>query len=348
MPQLTIIHVMLAKGYGGIEAAYLRYTEALLALGYLVVCITHPDAAVIDKLPHGAVWQPLAQMGQWDVGAMWRARKHLRAKDCSLVITHGNRASRIMRIASWGLCKQMVVLHRSRMRGLWLYNRIVTVSDMLRQQVIASGIRAERVIHIPNFLTESGAASMRIERTENSISSIEPVIGFLGRFVPEKGVDLLIEALWILKEQGVAFKAIIGGDGAERSTIQTLIAARGLSAQVVCIGWIDNADAFYAQIDVLCVPSRSESFGFIVLEAWRAGVPVVATRTAGPSALIEDGVSGLLTEIDAESLADALGRALADKDWQVNCAAAARVALEPYMMQSILPLLRSSVEEMLI
>lgn len=343
-PQLTIAHVMLARGYGGIEAAYLRYTEALQVLGYQVICITHPDAAVIDKLPHGAVWQPLAQMGQWDVGAMWRARKHLRAKDCSLVITHGNRASRIMRIASWGICKQMVVLHRSRMRGLWLYNRIITVSERLRQQVIASGIRAERVIHIPNFLTQPSLQMSQSSRSDLAI----PVIGFLGRFVPEKGVDLMIEALRILKEQGIVFKAIIGGDGAQRSTIQTLIAARGLSAQVVCIGWIDNADAFYAQIDVLCVPSRSESFGFIVLEAWRAGVPVVATRTAGPSALIEDGVSGLLTEIDAESLADALGRALADKDWQVNCAAAARVALEPYMMQSILPLLRSSVEEMLI
>lgn len=344
MPHLTIMHVMLAKGYGGIESAYLRYTQALLALGYHVVCMTHPDAAVKDKLPQGAAWQPLAQMGQWDVGAMWRARKLLRAMDCDLVITHGNRASRLMRVASWGICKQMVVLHRSRMRGLWLYDRIVTVSETLRQKVIASGIRAERVIHIPNFLTQPSLQMSQSPRADSAI----PVIGFLGRFVPEKGVDLLIEALGILKAQGMDFKVIIGGDGAERTRVQTLIDAYGLQQMVMLAGWVDNVEAFFTQIDVLCVPSRVESFGLVILEAWRAGVFVVATRTDGPAAIIEDGVSGALCEISAASIAQGLIRVLNESYYGERFAPHARHALEPYLMQSILPLLRSSVEEMLI
>lgn len=341
---LTIMHVMLAKGYGGIESAYIRYTEALLALGYKVVCITHPEAAVKNKLPLGAIWQPLAQKGQWDVGAMWRARRILRDMEAALLITHGNRASRIMRVASWGICKQMVVLHRSRMRGLWLYNRIITVSETLRQKVIASGFRAERVIHIPNFLTQP---SQQISQSPHVDLAI-PVIGFLGRFVPEKGADLLIEALKILKEQGFVFKAIIGGDGQERTYLESLIDAVELRQYVTLAGWIEDAERFFSQVDVLCVPSRVESFGLVILEAWRAGVFVVATRTDGPASLIEDGISGVLCDISAESIAQGLAHVLAEPAIYKDFMPRARDALEPYMMASILPLLRSSVEEMLI
>jgi glycosyltransferase involved in cell wall biosynthesis len=164
-----------------------------------------------------------------------------------------------------------------------------------------------------------------------------PIIGFLGRLLPEKGPDLLIDALAILKAKGVRFGARIAGDGAIKSEVAARAAASGLVDMVTWLGWVEALPAFFESIDVLCVPSRHESFGLVLLEAFAAGKPVVATRTVGPSETVVEGRNGLLCDIDAVDIAAKLETLLRDPARLTQLGAQARIDAAGYAMPAVAP-----------
>jgi len=93
------------------------------------------------------------------------------------------------------------------------------------------------------------------------------------------------------------------------------------------LGWRDDVPALIAASDLVAVSSRHEPLGNVVLEAWAAGVPVAATASEGPSALIRDGESGLLVRTeDADALAKAMGHIAADRALGAALAAGGRAA----------------------
>lgn len=327
----TVLHLMLARGYGGIEEAYLRYTILMQQMGIRVVAVIHPEAAVGARLPAGTEIHTLPHFAQWDIAAGMRLRRFIRRLRPGLVIAHGNRAARFGYWASRGLCRELVVLHRPRFKGLRRYDHIIAVTQHLREAAMARGVRPERITMLPNFLTES--ALPFIPRPGLS----PPVIGFLGRFVPEKGVDILVEAAAILKKRGMRFMVHLGGDGVLRPDVESRIRALGLGDEVRLRGWVTDRDGWYQSLDIVVVPSRSESFGLVILEAWRHHLPVIATRTAGPSELMTDGVNGLLTEPDPTSLADGLAKLITDKELRNRLAVATQAALTPYLAPQIAP-----------
>jgi len=335
----TILHLMLARGYGGIEEAYLRYTILMQQMGIRVVAVIHPHAAVGARLPEGTEIHTLPHFAQWDIAAGIRLRRLIRTLRPGLVIAHGNRAARLGYWASRGLCPELVVLHRPRFKGLRRYDHIIAVTNRLRHEAIAHGVRPERITMLPNFLTES--ALPFIPRPALS----PPVIGFLGRFVPEKGMDLLVEAAAILKKRGLHFVVHLGGDGLLRPRIESRIRALGLGDEVQLSGWVAKRDDWYHSLDIVVVPSRSESFGLVILEAWRHHLPVIATRTAGPSELITDGANGLLAEADPNSLAEGLAQLITNKDLRNRLALATQAALTPYLASEIAPRLAGIIEQ---
>jgi glycosyltransferase involved in cell wall biosynthesis len=129
-----------------------------------------------------------------------------------------------------------------------------------------------------------------------------------GRLVAAKGFDTLIDALAMLP--GV--EAHIHGDGPLEADLRARIAAAGLTNRVHLHGYADLAPAM-AGADLFVLSSRREGFGNVIVEAMAAGLPVLATRTPGPQALIEDGVTGWLTpRDDAAALAAAIARIARD------------------------------------
>jgi glycosyltransferase involved in cell wall biosynthesis len=329
---MRIVHAMLAPRRGGIECAFVRWAEALLRLGHEVICVVTPGAEIVHDLPGGVEVRTLPQRSERDPRAWWHAWKMLRTLRPALIVTHGNRAGRLLRVAHRGTVPHLAVLHRPRFKGLARYDAVACVSRELMQQAVAAGLPFSRLQHIPNFLPEHVQAlppRVGFQRP--------PVIGVLGRFVPEKGVDLFIEALAMIPQA----RALIGGDGPERVALEEQIARLGLGQRVEMAGWVSDVDAFYRQIDVLCVPSRHESFGLIILEAWARGVPVVATRTSGPSELITDGWNGLLCAPQPALLAERLSSLLQQPDEALRMATQAQYALASYRMEAVLPFIQA-------
>jgi D-inositol-3-phosphate glycosyltransferase len=129
-----------------------------------------------------------------------------------------------------------------------------------------------------------------------------PVLLFVGRIHPLKGLEVAVRALAALGRPDVTLVVVGGASGAEGETevahVRAVIDELGVGDQV---RWADPQphhllSTYYRAADVCVVPSRSESFGLVALEAAACGTPVVAAAVGGLTTLVDDGTTGFLVE----------------------------------------------------
>lgn len=156
------------------------------------------------------------------------------------------------------------------------------------------------------------------------IADGEMAVGFLGRLVLEKGLDIFGETIVELKRRGVAHKVLIIGEGPARKAFADLV------PDACFAGFQSGTDLgrAVASMDVLLNPSVTETFGNVTLEAMACGVPVVAADATGASSLVDDGVTGyLVSPRDVAAYADRLqGYAMDDALRRGHGAAGAKKA----------------------
>lgn len=119
-------------------------------------------------------------------------------------------------------------------------------------------------------------------------------IGHIAELHPIKNQLLLIRMMETIVREHPTTRLIIIGEGTERTHLQTEITARGLSEHVFLVGALFEAARFLKAFNLFVLPSRSESYGYVIHEAGIASVPVVATSVGGIPEVITNGVSGFL------------------------------------------------------
>ncbi|MFE4463644.1 glycosyltransferase family 4 protein [Oerskovia sp. NPDC056781] len=164
-----------------------------------------------------------------------------------------------------------------------------------------------------------------------------PVLLAVGRVEHVKGFDLLLEAF---ASSSLADRAglVIVGDGSELSELRRRARALGVEDRVSFPGMLgpDAVAEALAAATVVVVPSRKEAASIVVLEAWRAGRPVVGTVLGGPRTLLTDGVDGLLVDPrDAEALAGVIESLLDAPDVAAALGAAGRREVERYTWEAV-------------
>lgn len=127
-------------------------------------------------------------------------------------------------------------------------------------------------------------------RRSLGIADDEVVIGFLGRLVMEKGLDVFSDAIDELHRRGIAHKVLVVGEGPARSWFE----ARLPGATFTGIQAGADLGRAVASMDILLNPSITETFGNVTLEAMACGLPVVAAIATGSESLVDDRVSGRL------------------------------------------------------
>jgi glycosyltransferase involved in cell wall biosynthesis len=130
-----------------------------------------------------------------------------------------------------------------------------------------------------------------------------PVIGFVGRLVMEKGLDVFSDTIAKLEARGVRHKVLVVGKGPADDWFQERLPS------AVFAGFQEGPDLgrAVASMDMLFNPSVTETFGNVTLEAMAAGLPVVAAIATGSASLVEDKVTGRLIPADEiDNFADAL------------------------------------------
>lgn len=169
-------------------------------------------------------------------------------------------------------------------------------------------------------------------RRSLGIGDDEIAIGFLGRLVKEKGLDVFASALRALKARGVQHKTLVIGEGPARDWFAREV------PEAVFAGFQsgDDLGRAVASMDVFFNPSLTETFGNVTLEAMAAGVPVVAARASGAVGLIADGVTGLIVPpTDIEGYADALQRFCEDGAFRRSAGAAGHAEAATYQWDRI-------------
>ncbi|MCQ2376171.1 MAG: glycosyltransferase [Salinivirgaceae bacterium] len=120
------------------------------------------------------------------------------------------------------------------------------------------------------------------------------VIGTLGRLEIQKRHDILIEIASLLKEQGLQFKMLIGGEGRLRADIEQQVNTLNLNNHIVLKGFVNDVAKFFEQIDIFVLTSEWEGFGYVLAEAMRSSKPIVAFDTSSNPELVFDGQNGFL------------------------------------------------------
>jgi glycosyltransferase involved in cell wall biosynthesis len=263
---------------------------------------------------------------------------------------------------------------------------VVTLHTSLRHTLLGSGPRAQLLgglggsieaavcrqadtvialtTRLATRLREDGIAAGRIHVIPPGVNSEEftpdtpdpfpdiphPRVVFVGRLAEQKGVDTLIAAASVIQRRDA--QIVIVGDGARRRAVEEAIRTRGLGNRLQILGF--RAHSHIPQIlrhsDLFCLPSRYEELSSAVLEAMRAGLPIVATSVGGvPEAL---GTAGrIVAPDDPAALARAIDELLSDDALATRLGTQARERARAYewseLAKRILELYRAAVDNRL-
>jgi phosphatidylinositol alpha 1,6-mannosyltransferase len=217
------------------------------------------------------------------------------------------------------------------------YNRVEQVvtpgestADLIRGWGVKTPIRIwSRGVNHDRFNPEMRSLEWR---RSLGIADDEFAIGFLGRLVLEKGLDIFADVCNALTARGVPHRVLIVGDGPARDWF----AERVPEAAFAGFQRGEALGRAVASMDVLFNPSVTETFGNVTLESMACGVPVVAARATGAIDLVEDGVNGFLVPPrDVNAYADAIGRLIQEPELRRTAGAAGHAKAQAYKWDAI-------------
>jgi glycosyltransferase involved in cell wall biosynthesis len=198
---------------------------------------------------------------------------------------------------------------------------VITVSAALRDRLVAHGVDGARVQILRNGVDTGVFQPVPRAQARAALGLPEgPLFAAVGNLVPEKGFDLVVDAVATISEASL----MIVGDGPERARLEARAAARGIGARVHFLPVRPQRDlaSVYSAADVLVLASAREGWPNVLLEAMACGTPVVATAVGGVPEIVTNCVAGrVVGERSAAALADAMRAVLADPPDQPAVAA---------------------------
>lgn len=202
-------------------------------------------------------------------------------------------------LADWLACK--------------LATTILVVSPSLRQRVLDEDLCSGDKINVLENGSACGVDLSRFSTSENlaelgkkvrakyHIVDDAVVIGFVGRVVPDKGIEVLVEAFERLQQEiAQSYLLLIGEFETVRETLdeETMGIIRNNKHIIYNGQFTDDVLPFYAAMDIVVLPSRREGFGLTLIEAGALELPTIATKVTGCVDAVVDGITGLLVDVD--------------------------------------------------
>ncbi|MGD0515778.1 MAG: glycosyltransferase family 4 protein [Terriglobales bacterium] len=322
--------------------------EALSAVGYRVVLVSARGAQLQDALENGFETHEIDMVRKiaplTDLRSLWQLAWLLRRLRPELVVAGTPKAGLLGTLAArlTGVPRIVYQMHGLRSETLhgwqrWLVSAMerasahfahitLCVSHSLcaraRQMRILRNSEGEVLgqgspngILIEEFAAtaERGQQGMQLRR-KLGWSSRERVIGFVGRWVRDKGVQHLVTAFSNLSERDKSLRLLLIGGYEEVDGLPPEVRAQIANhPAIAAVDWQDPIAPWYAAMDVFAFPSCREGLGMVLLEAQAAELPVIATRVTGVVDAVREGETALLVDQgDTSQLEEAIRRVLAD------------------------------------
>jgi glycosyltransferase involved in cell wall biosynthesis len=311
----TVLHLTASRFLGGPERQMLGLAQHLDSWQTVFVSFAenghcHPFLRAASQ--HGFEACALTRDTPHLLAAASELRSILRTRSVDALLCHGYKANLVGRIAARRLGIPVVAISRGwtsesfkvrRYESLdrhvlrWM-DRVVCVSHAQAEKVRRIGIRPDRIMVIHNAINTQRFARRdslcRAELEGMFDSTPQVIVGAAGRLSPEKGFQVLIRAAAHATSNCPHLGFVLFGDGPLRTELDCQLSAANLQGRFKLAGFRTNLDDLIPHFDLFALPSFTEGLPNVVLEAFAANVPVVATTAGGTPEVVDDGRNGFL------------------------------------------------------
>ena len=316
--KINVLHTEASLGFGGQERRILRELEGLNPQRFRGLLLCQPGSKL------GAVTQERGIPTHWlklrsgyDPIAFFKIIKFLKRERVNIIHTHSSRDGWLVGAAGkWLGIPVFRTRHLlTRIGGPFVYahlaDRVITVSEGVRQYLIEAGVPAKHIIAVPTGINLKRFNPARPDladvRNRLGIPRTAFVIGIVAVLRFPKGHRFLLEAVQRLVPEFPQLKLLIVGTGPQERNIKNLIAELKLQDHVLMLGQQDNVPSILKALDAFVLPAQEEALGTALVEATAMGVPVVATQIGGIPEVVGD--AGLLfPSEDVDALVSQLRR----------------------------------------
>jgi glycosyltransferase involved in cell wall biosynthesis len=325
---MNVVHVEAGRHlYGGaLQVLYLLRGLRERPGRNVLVC---PQGSALAEAARGVadVVHPIPMGGELDLGLVPRLLGLLRRERPDLVHLHSRRGADLWGALAARRAGVPVVLSRrvDNPEPRWLvglkyrlYDHVVTISEAIRQVLIAEGVAPDRVTCVPSAVdTEAYRPGCEDAwfRAEFGLAPAVPVIGMVAQFIDRKGHGVLIEAAPPVLAAYPEARFLLFGQGPLKAACEDQARRRGLTRQVLFPGFRRDLARVLPCLTLLVHPALLEGLGVSLLQAAACGVPTVASAVGGIPEAVRDGVTGALVPPgDPDALAEAVRALLADPE----------------------------------
>lgn len=197
---------------------------------------------------------------------------------------------------------------------LQAYDKVFCVSESVKRKFDElAPAHANKAEVLYNVLDADAIKHEALQPVPDNFAQHQNKLVTLGRLLPQKGIDIAVEAAARLRDQGVDFIWFVFGEGDQRAELEALIHSYGLEQCFVLKGHVDNPYPYVNAVDIYVQPSRYEGYSLALQEARILAKPIVASDVPSSREQIIDGHNGMLVSLDAEALAEGISKLLADQ-----------------------------------
>jgi len=348
---MNILILNAGRGWGGIESHSITLSLALLKRGHRTIIACSDGGHVHQNAAEsGLPIRNIKVLNACDLISILKIIRLASKEKIDIILANLGKEYWPAALAAKLLGKKIVFIRhqtdRIRRTTRWLVNnhvgRIVAVSGAVRNALLGSGIRRDKIALVPNSISLAKFDPSRIDRErirkELGVVGNDLLVGTIGKLNKGKGVYELLEAAAAIASEGRPIKLIFVGDGPEKEGLVNGAEKLGIRDRAIFTGIRRDVERLYAAMDVFVLPSTcDEAFGMVIIEAMAMGKPVIGTEVGGIPELISDGKNGLLVPPgDAKALSAAIRKYLTDRDFSARIAACGRLTVESQFSDSTL------------
>jgi glycosyltransferase involved in cell wall biosynthesis len=176
-------------------------------------------------------------------------------------------------------------------------DHLICISEVIKNETKKYGISDGKMTVIHNGIDYARFDVKNDENYRDELKLKGPVVGYIGRLEPHKGVELLIKAA-----RNIDAQFLLVGGGSDEARLKGLVDKWGLERKVRFTGYLpyDEIPKYYASVDIVVYPTQYEPLGNVVLEAMAAGKPIIASDVDGIPEIFKDGTGYLIKPSERE------------------------------------------------